>query len=126
MLGNRSRDTKPELALRRALHALGYRYRVHKSPIRSPSRRADIVFTRQRLAVFVDGCFWHGCPDHYEAPTVHRKYWADKVHRNRERDRVTDEDLRAAGWRVVRLWEHTLLDEQVRLVVAELNQASSS
>jgi DNA mismatch endonuclease (patch repair protein) len=126
MQGNHSRDTKPELALRHALHALGYRYRVHVPPTRSHRRRADIAFARHRLAVFVDGCFWHGCPDHYLAPSAHGEYWADKIRRNRERDRLTDEEWRAAGWRVLRLWEHLPRHEQVRRVIAALGEARES
>src|SRR4051812_33413126 len=81
MLGNRGRDTKPELVLRRALHRLGYRFRVDTRPLAEVNRRADIVFTRQRVALFVHGCYWHGCPDHYAAPKANSTFWADKVAR---------------------------------------------
>lgn len=105
MVANRGRDTSPELAVRRSLHALGLRYRVDFAPL-GGRRRADIVFTRQRTAVFIDGCFWHGCPDHATIPKSNVAYWAPKLRRNFERDRETDSLLRAAGWTVLRYWEH--------------------
>ncbi|MBV9096492.1 MAG: very short patch repair endonuclease [Frankiaceae bacterium] len=104
---SKKRDTAPELVLRRELHRLGLRYRVDVAPIPSqPRRRADIVFPRRRLAVFVDGCFWHGCEDHGVRPTANAEYWRAKLLRNMERDRETDALLIAAGWRVMRVWEH--------------------
>ena len=106
MQGNRSRDTKPELAVRRLLHAAGLRYRVDVRPERDIARRADIVFTRQRLAVFVDGCFWHGCPEHGHTPKKNTSYWGAKLTRNVERDREQDRMLGDAGWTVIRIWDH--------------------
>lgn len=107
MLGNRSRDTKPELALRRAVHALGLRYRVDVAPLPTLHRRADLVFRRGAVAVFLDGCFWHGCPEHYKPPRgQHAAYWADKIEGNVRRDRETDVILRSKGWCVLRIWEH--------------------
>lgn len=106
MRGNRGRDTGPELALRREIHARGLRYLVNRQPVRTVRRTADILFTRQRLAVFVDGCFWHGCPDHHTVARTNANYWAEKVLRNGERDRETDDLLERAGWRVLRIWEH--------------------
>lgn len=106
MRSNKGRDTKPELAIRRAVHAAGLRYRVGMRPLPGVRRTADLVFTRAKVAVFVDGCFWHGCPDHYSAPATNRDYWSDKVRRNRERDVETDRLLAESGWQVVRLWEH--------------------
>ena len=101
----RRRDTKPEIAVRRLLHAAGLRYRIDYAPL-SPRRRADIVFTRKRVAVFIDGCFWHGCPQHFQPPRANTAYWGPKISRNRERDRETADALRDAGWRVLRYWEH--------------------
>lgn len=116
MRANRSRDTKPELTLRRAAHALGLRYKVAARPIPAVRRTADMVFTRAKVAVFVDGCFWHGCPQHHRAPTSNGDYWAAKVERNRRRDVDTDRLLAEAGWLVVRVWEHEdLLDHAKRL-----------
>ncbi|MGI8875780.1 MAG: very short patch repair endonuclease [Egibacteraceae bacterium] len=106
MRANRRRDTKPELAIRSAVHRMGLRYRVDVAPLPDRRRRADIVFPRQRVAVYVDGCFWHGCPEHGLVPRAHRDYWLEKIGRNRERDAETDAALREAGWMVVRVWEH--------------------
>ncbi len=102
-----SRDTRPEIALRRALHARGARYRVDAPlPLSGMRRRADVLFSRARLAVFVDGCFWHGCPTHGTAPRANASWWSEKLARNRARDRDTDTRLREAGWTVIRVWEH--------------------
>lgn len=100
------RDTKPELALRRELWRRGLRYRVDRPPIAGMRRRADIVFSRQRVAVFVDGCFWHRCPQHSTIPKANRAWWTEKLDRNVARDRDTDRRLLDAGWLVVRVWEH--------------------
>jgi DNA mismatch endonuclease (patch repair protein) len=106
MQANRSRDTKPELALRRAAHALGLRYRVSARPLPAIRRTADMVFTKAKVAVFMDGCFWHGCPEHHTRSASNAEYWAEKVRRNRERDTETDRLLTEAGWIVIRIWEH--------------------
>ena len=106
MQANRGRDTSPELALRRLLHAAGLRYRIHSQPLRGVRRRADVVFGPARVAVFVDGCFWHGCPEHGTLPKTNSDYWVPKLERNVERDRETDGLLRAAGWVSIRVWEH--------------------
>jgi DNA mismatch endonuclease (patch repair protein) len=106
MLGCRSRDTSPELALRSAVHRLGLRYRVLARPLPELRRTADMVFTRARVAVFLDGCFWHGCVDHFSPPLTNREYWSAKIDGNRRRDWDTDERLAAAGWLAVRVWEH--------------------
>jgi DNA mismatch endonuclease (patch repair protein) len=104
---SKKRDTGPELALRRELHRRGLRYRVDVAPVPAVSRRrADVVFSRQQLAVFVDGCFWHGCHDHGVKPAANASYWQANLRRNVERDRETDAALIAAGWRVMRVWEH--------------------
>ncbi|MBY6367691.1 very short patch repair endonuclease [Rhodococcoides corynebacterioides] len=102
----RRRDTKPELALRRLLHAAGLRYRVDRAPLPGMRRRADLVFTRARVAVYVDGCFWHSCPVHATRPRNNAQWWADKLAANVARDRDTDRRLAEAGWTVVRIWEH--------------------
>jgi DNA mismatch endonuclease (patch repair protein) len=99
-------NTAPELGLRRELHARGLRYRVHRRPLPELRRQADIVFPTERVAVFVDGCFWHGCPDHKGMPKANEDWWAVKIARNGARDRETDERLREAGWLPIRVWEH--------------------
>lgn len=106
MQSNRGRDTSPELAVRRRLHALGLRYRVSVRPIKNVRRTADIVFPRARVAVFIDGCFWHGCAEHYQAPARNADFWLAKRVRNQERDAETDRILEAQGWQPLRFWEH--------------------
>jgi len=106
MQGNKSRDTKPELALRRAVHALGLRYRVATRPLPGVRRTADLVFTRAKVAVFLDGCFWHGCPTHHTKAATNAAFWAEKVEKNRARDLETNRLLSEAGWTVIRIWEH--------------------
>ena len=106
MLGNRSRDTKPEMAVRRACHALGLRYRVDARPLAGTRRKADLVFPTERVAVFVDGCYWHGCPEHYVPSKSNVDYWVGKIDGNRRRDAETDAALREAGWLPLRIWQH--------------------
>jgi DNA mismatch endonuclease (patch repair protein) len=114
--------TKPELALRSALHRQGYRFRKdYRLDLAEGARvRPDIAFTARRVAVFVDGCFWHVCPEHGRDPAVNEWYWAPKLRRNMERDRAADAALAAAGWRVVRVWEHEPLEAAIAAVVAAL------
>lgn len=102
----KSRDTKPEQLVRRLVHARGLRYRVAAKPLPDLRRTADLVFRPAKLAVFIDGCYWHGCPDHYVPPKTNSGYWSEKVTRNVVRDRDTDSRLREAGWTVLRFWEH--------------------
>ncbi|MGC2207523.1 MAG: very short patch repair endonuclease [Candidatus Dormiibacterota bacterium] len=108
MRANPSRDTGPELRLRRKLHAAGLRYRVNYAIRVDDGRRTspDIAFTRAKLAVFVDGCFWHSCPEHGSVPKTNSHYWPAKLRRNVERDQETTRRLQLAGWEVVRCWEH--------------------
>ena len=102
----RQKGTRAEIGLRKALHAKGLRYRLHVPLLTKPRRVADIVFPSARLAVFVDGCFWHGCPQHGSAPKANADWWAEKLARNVKRDRDTDMRLNDAGWNFVRVWEH--------------------
>ena len=106
MQGNRSHDTQAELAVRRLVHAAGLRYRVNVRPERDLRRTADLLFSRARVVVLIDGCYWHGCPQHYRRPSSNRRYWDAKVLRNASRDREVDAALMTAGWLVVRAWEH--------------------
>ena len=120
------RETAPELALRRALHADGYRFRV-VHPVPGNRRRSiDIAFTRARVAVFVDGCFWHGCPEHGTQPRANSAWWTAKLAANRTRDADTDRLLREAGWQVVRVWEHEPVEQAVAAVVAALEGAGQA
>ena len=106
MSRTRGRDTQPERALRSAVHARGLRFRVDRRPTPEAKGRADLVFVGARVAVFVDGCFWHACPEHVNWPKNNAAWWREKLETNRRRDRQTDERLRAVGWEVVRIWEH--------------------
>ncbi|GAA2762747.1 hypothetical protein GCM10010103_17880 [Streptomyces paradoxus] len=101
-----SKDTAVELAVRRLLHAAGLRYRVEYPVPGLPRRRIDVAFPRAKVAVLIDGCFWHGCPQHATRPKANAEWWRTKLERNMARDRETTERLLAAGWTVLRFWEH--------------------
>lgn len=116
----RGRDTKPELALRKAVWARGRRYRL-SYPIPG---KPDLVFPGQRVAVFVDGCFWHGCPEHGTLPKTNREFWTSKLNQNKERDVRVTMQLRKMGWKVLRYWEHevsTNLDDVADTIIAALS-----
>ncbi|MFD0064889.1 very short patch repair endonuclease [Streptomyces sp. NPDC056637] len=100
------KDTAPEVAVRRLLHASGLRYRLHVRVPDMPRRTIDIAFTRAKVAVFLDGCFWHGCPEHATQPKANAEWWRAKLDRNMARDRETTECLTTSGWTVLRFWEH--------------------
>ncbi|MFE5709723.1 very short patch repair endonuclease [Streptomyces sp. NPDC056501] len=126
MSRQRSRDTDTEMALRRLLHASGLRYRVHRRPLKGVRREADIVFGPTKVAVFVDGCYWHGCPEHATWPKRNAEFWREKIEKNRARDANTDARLKEAGWLSVRVWEHESPDAaaaRVAAVVAERRAA---
>lgn len=119
MKANRSSGTKPELALRRELFRQGLRYRVAlQIQLQDRKVRPDIVFLRRKIAVFLDGCFWHGCPEHGRMPSDPTGYWHAKIERNRNRDTAVDSQLNDAGWTVIRVWEH----EQVAEVAARVKR----
>ena len=120
MQGNKSRDTKPEIAVRSAVHALGMRYRVAARPIASLRRTADLVFRNARVAVFIDGCFWHGCPVHHLPPKSHAEYWAAKIVTNKNRDAHTTALLEAAGWTAMRFWSHEKPDEVAAQIAKQI------
>lgn len=128
MSANRRRDTEPELRLRSQLHRRGLRFRVD-FPIRVEGRRPvrpDIVFMGSRVAVFVDGCFWHGCPEHGSQPKSNTSYWEPKILRTQERDREADRALRNEGWWVLRFWEHDAVDVAAHRVVETVSQAGAN
>jgi DNA mismatch endonuclease (patch repair protein) len=125
MRAARPRDTAAELALRSALDRLGLAYTTNESPLPDLRRRADIIFPTQRLAVFVDGCFWHGCPVHGTWPKQNAEFWREKIETNRRRDAETDRHLRSANWRVVRVWEHEDPDEAAARIAAVARQSPS-
>lgn len=120
MSRQRTRDTDAEIALRRLLHARGLRYRVNQPLPGLARRRADLTFPAHRVVVFVDGCFWHGCPQHGTQPKRNCEWWNAKLLRNIARDRETDEHMEAMGWRVVRVWEHESPADAAQRVVAVL------
>ncbi|MCV7170812.1 very short patch repair endonuclease [Mycobacterium manitobense] len=123
MQRQQTRDTAPELAVRRLIHAAGLRYRVDVAPLTAMRRRADVVFGPARVALFVDGCFWHGCPVHgSRRTTANSDYWAEKIERNQRRDRDTDQQLRAAGWLPLRFWEHEVPEDVAAAVVAAVRR----
>ena len=125
MRANRKTDTRPELLLRSELHRRGLRFRKHvATPAGGRRVIVDIVFPRQRLAVFVDGCFWHVCPDHGTSPSSNGWYWMPKLRRNVERDRVVDALLTADGWRVLRVWEHAWPRDAANVISATLAEIS--
>lgn len=106
MRATRGRDSAPELRLRRECHALGLRYRVDARTLEGSRRRADMVFGRAMVAVFLDGCFWHGCPEHYVQPRRHGDFWSAKLAMNIRRDQEANRSLAEAGWVSYRVWEH--------------------
>ena len=119
------RDTKPELTIRSGLHRAGLRFFVDRPPLPAHGwrRRADIVFPTERVAVFVDGCFWHSCPEHGTIPKNNREWWLQKLDDNRRRDVDTDRVLTEQGWTVVRVWEHEdpgAAVDRVRSIVMEI------
>jgi DNA mismatch endonuclease (patch repair protein) len=128
MRANRRSGTKPEVALRSALHRHGLRYRKdHLLRLEEGVKvRPDIVFTARKVAVFVDGCFWHVCPEHGRQPTTNDWYWTPKLRRNVERDRRADEVLVAAGWVVIRIWEHETLDTAVEQITTAIEHRFES
>ena len=125
MRSNRRSDTKPEVSLRSLLHRSGLRFRKDYA-IRLPTGKivhSDIAFTRRKVAVFVDGCFWHSCPEHGTIPKSNRIYWVPKLKENVDRDRSINHELRADGWRVLRLWEHVGTEAAMMRIVEALVQA---
>lgn len=108
MRANRGRDTAPEMQVRRLVHAAGLRYRVSARPEHDLRRTADLLFRRARVVVMIDGCFWHGCPEHRQVPRANATFWSEKIKRNRARDIETTRLLTDRGWSVLRIWEHEI------------------
>ncbi len=117
-----SKDTAVELAVRRLLHAAGLRYRVEYPVPGMPRRRIDVAFPRARLAVLIDGCFWHGCPEHATQPKSNAEWWRQKLDRNMTRDVETTNHLMAAGWEVLRFWEHEAPEDVALRVIAAVSR----
>lgn len=125
MSRQRRRDTLPEVSIRKLLHSRGFRYRV-AWPIPGMKRRTvDIAFIGPRLAIFVDGCFWHSCPQHATSPVANGSWWAEKLEGNRTRDLATNAHLIDLGWRVIRIWEHEDVNDAVRCIVDYLGATTA-
>jgi len=125
MKSQRQRDTAAETALRSLLHRRGLRFRVHY-PLPNLRRRADIAFPRLRIAIFVDGCFWHGCPEHRTFPKQNASWWRDKIEANRRRDTDTNAKLGQQGWSVIRVWEHEDTEAAARAIAAKVRASAPS
>lgn len=128
MIGNKGRDTQPEVKVRAAIHAMGLRFRKNARPLKGLRCTADIVFPRERVAVFIDGCFWHGCPKHGRVPSKNSSYWSEKLERNALRDKRNEQVLGEADWTVLRYWEHEhseVIAQEIHMKVIELRQELS-
>ena len=126
MQANRARDTAPEVAVRSALHRAGLRFRKHARPLASLHCEADVVFRRERVAVFIDGCYWHGCSEHARVPDTNNEYWSAKIGGNIARDERNNAALAEAGWLVIRHWEHEPVEDVVASVRAALSNRRTS
>jgi len=122
MTAQKRRDTECEIAVRSLLHKGGFRYRVDARPVPGFRRRADVVFRSARVAVFIDGCFWHGCPQHFRQPRSNSDWWRAKIERNKQRDEETNAVLEDQGWRVLRFWEHEVPERAAALISAVVNR----
>lgn len=121
MRSNRPRDTRTEIAFRRALHATGLRFNKHRRPVEGLRCEPDLLFPGPRLAVFIDGCFWHACPEHRSVrPKTHADWWSQKLDGTVARDRRNDAALEAAGWSVLRIWEHEPTADAVDRVITRI------
>ena len=127
MRANRSRNTRAEIRVRSLGHARGLRFRTTLRLTAGQLKvTPDLAFPRRRLAVFIDGCFWHQCPEHGSQPKANLEYWAWKFERNRRRDRAVDEALKASDWKVLRIWEHVSAEEALKLILSALTEEARS
>lgn len=122
----RQKNTEAELKLRSALHALGLRYRLHVMIVEKPRRVADLVFPGPRVAVFVDGCFWHGCPVHGTLAKRNASFWQEKIKANKKRDTDTNVRAQEIGWHVVRVWAHEVPEVAARRIALMIRIKSRS
>ncbi|WP_168707327.1 very short patch repair endonuclease [Gordonia paraffinivorans] len=122
MSRQKSKNTAPEIAVRRCLHERGFRYRIDVKLEPDLRTRADLAWKGLKLAVFIDGCFWHGCPEHATRPAANREWWAKKLDTNIARDRRTDDALRSRGWVVRRFWEHQTPEEIADKIVETIDE----
>jgi DNA mismatch endonuclease (patch repair protein) len=121
----RQKGTDAEVALRREMYRIGLRYRVNYKVLQKPRRVADVAFPGRKIAVFVDGCFWHGCPEHATWPKQNAKSWRGKIEANQRRDEDTNDRLRSNGWTVLRFWSHEPPTEAARTVARVVSLADS-
>lgn len=121
MANTHGRDTQPEMAVRRLLHARGWRYRVNHRPVPDLRRTVDIAFTKAKVVVLIDGCFWHRCPLHHVTPRTRTEFWTAKIEGNVARDHETNQRLAEAGWIVLRFWEHEDPVDVVEAIEAALD-----
>ena len=126
MQSNRPRNTLPEITLRSALHRSGLRFRKHVRPLAALRCEVDIAFPKQKLAVFVDGCWWHSCPQHGMIPKTNVDFWTQKLQRTQERDLRNTLVLEASGWSVLRVWEHLGPEDAVKKIISRLTMLASS
>jgi len=125
MRANKRSNTQPELRIRKLVHAAGLRYRIDTKPEKDLNRRADIVFRQAKVAVFIHGCFWHGCPRHFKSPKTNKRFWETKIERNIQRDKETRNILRKRGWRVIEIWEHQSSESGARSIVRVVDERIS-
>lgn len=121
----RQKGTDAEVALRQEMHRIGLRYRIDYEVLRKPRRVADVAFPGRKIAVFVDGCFWHGCPEHATWPKQNAKFWREKIEANRRRDADTNDRLQSLGWTVLRFWSHESPTEAARTVAQMVAKADT-
>lgn len=118
----KSRDTGPEKLLRSSLHKKGLRFRVNTYPEPNLKIKADIIFPKQKICIFVDGCFWHGCPSHFKVPKTNSDWWLEKIEDNKMRDLRQSCELQKCGWTVIRYWEHEITLDNLHRVCSEIEQ----